>query len=284
MTKNTKKLLTNWGFCSIIFAVSFFDEDDMPRFFISDEQIRDGVVTVTGDDAHHISRSLRMAAGEHITVCDTQGKEYDCKLTDFLPDRVLALVEREEVCQSEPPYRVHILQALPKGDKLDSIIQKAVECGAFEITTFESERCVVRAKDASEAKKLDRRARIASEAAKQCGRGIVPTVHPTVSFSKAVELAMEADIPMICYEGERAASLPAVLRGAFAQAKEKNSSEKPLTVSVMIGSEGGFSPKEAASAVEAGVRSVGLGKRILRTETAAAFVLACLSYEMELSK
>ena len=142
----------------------------MPRFFVRREQIADGIVTLRGDDAHHISRALRMAAGERITVCDMQKYEYECELTAFLPDCVQARVLEERKCETEPPYRAHLYQALPKGDKLDAVIQKSVECGVDEITTFESERCVVRAKDGAEEKKVERRRRIALEAAKQSGR------------------------------------------------------------------------------------------------------------------
>ncbi len=251
----------------------------MPRFFIRAEQVSDGTVTVLGEDAHHISRSLRMAAGEHITVCDMQGKEYECILTDFLPDRVLAKVLEERQSDTEPSYRVRLFQALPKGDKLDSIIQKAVECGAWEIYTFESERCVVRVKDSAEEKKLERRQRIAKEAAKQCGRGIVPTVYPTLSFSEMITLAKEADVPLFCYEGDGTQALPSAIR-----AKSSEKSGEALTVSIVIGSEGGFSIGEAQKARDAGLIPVGLGKRILRTETAASFALACLVYELELSK
>lgn len=250
----------------------------MPRFFVRKEQIEGGVVTVLGDDAHHISRSLRMAAGERITVCDMQKFEYECELTDFLPDRVLAKVLHTAKCDTEPPYRAHIYQALPKGDKLDSIIQKSVECGAWALTPFESERCVVRAKDGAEEKKTERRCRIALEAAKQSGRGIVPEVYPTVKFQKAIEQACKADICLFCYEGDGAASLSATLKSAKKALQEKTYP----TVSVVIGSEGGFSQAEAEMARQAGMTVVNLGKRILRTETAASFVLACLVYEMEL--
>ena len=109
----------------------------MPRFFVGNNQIAEGIVTVTGDDAHHISRSLRMAAGERIVVCDQDAREYLCELTDFLPDRVLGRVLSEEQSQAEPPFYAEVFQALPKGDKLDSIIQKAIECGASALTTFE---------------------------------------------------------------------------------------------------------------------------------------------------
>ena len=252
----------------------------MPRFFISEQQINADTVTVLGDDAHHISRSLRMAAGEQITVCDGKGTEYLCELTDFLPDRVLAKILKSEPSQTEPSYRAQVFQALPKGDKLDSIIQKAVECGASELITFESERCIVRAKDGAEQKKLERRSRIALEAAKQCGRGMIPTVLPTVGFQQAVKLASMADIPLFCYEGEETQPLPLAIRGRLREMADR---KEGLTVSVMVGSEGGFSPREAEMAKAAGMIAVGLGRRILRTETAAAFVLACISYEMELS-
>ena len=254
----------------------------MPRFFVRSAQIEDGVVTVTGDDAHHISRSLRMAAGERITVCDMQKYEYECELTAFLPDRVLARVLQTKKCDTEPPYHAHVFQALPKGDKLDSIIQKAVECGAAELTTFESERCVVRAKDGAEQKKLERRARIALEAAKQSGRGILPTVHPTLSFREAIAQAASADLALFCYEGDGTISLSSVLQ-SFREKQTALSSQSPC-ISVVIGSEGGFSRAEAEAAERAGLIAVGLGKRILRTETAASFALACLVYELELTE
>ena len=252
----------------------------MPRFFVRKDQIADGFVTLTGDDAHHVSRSLRMAVGERITVCDMQKFEYECELTDFLPDCVRARILQTSHCDTEPPYRAVLFQALPKGDKLDSVIQKAVECGVSEITTFESERCIVRAKDGAEEKKVERRRRIALEAAKQCGRGIVPEVFATVSFREAIAQASTADIPLFCYEGDGTESLATVLR----EKKQQFVKGSTPTVSIVIGSEGGFSQAEAQAAIAAGMRPIGLGKRILRTETAAAFALACLVYELELGE
>ena len=251
----------------------------MPRFFVRKDQIADGFVTLTGDDAHHVSRSLRMAAGERITVCDMQKFEYECELTEFLPECVRAKILSSTHCDTEPPYRAALFQALPKGDKLDSVIQKAVECGVSEITTFESERCIVRAKDGAEEKKVERRRRIALEAAKQCGRGCVPTVHPGLSFAETIAEAAKAEIALFCYEGDGTESLAEVLK-----AKKAVAGIEAPTVSIVIGSEGGFSLAEAEAAKAAGLIPVGLGRRILRTETAAAFVLACLVYEMELNE
>jgi 16S rRNA (uracil1498-N3)-methyltransferase len=251
----------------------------MPRFFVRSTQIENGIVTINGDDAFHISRSLRMAAGEHITVCDMQRKEYDCLLEHFGDGQVLARILSESCCDTEPPFYARLFQALPKGDKLDTVIQKSVECGVSEITLFESERCVVRADRSNEAKKSERRSRIAFEAAKQCGRGIIPSINLTLSFKEAVAQAKKADIPLFCYEGNNTLLLGKVLRKYIS---ETNSEHIP-NISIMIGSEGGFSRSEAEYAIEAGMVPIGLGKRILRTETAAMFVLSSLVYEFELN-
>ena len=250
----------------------------MPRFFIRAEQVADDRVIIRGDDAHHISRSLRMATGERITVCDMQKNEYECELIEFAESHVTARILETRKSETEPPFFVSVFQALPKGDKLDSVIQKAVECGVGEVTTFESERCVVRAKGENEAKKTERRQRIALEAAKQSGRGIVPTVHPTCSFSKAIEAAARADIALFCYEGDGTKALGEVL----SEARKSLPENTFPTISIVIGSEGGFSLSEVEAARAAGLIPVGLGRRILRTETAAAFALACLVYEFEL--
>ncbi len=251
----------------------------MPRFFVNADRIdqQAGTVTLTDANAHHIARSLRMAAGEHITVCDATN-EYDCVLQIFHDEReVIAHIESIKAVSTEPPFEAHLYQALPKGDKLDSIIQKAVECGVSSVTPFESAHCVVRIKPEAEEKKTERRRRIALEAAKQCGRGTVPTVAPSVSFAQALQKASQAPLALFCYEGEGTRPLRTVLSAYVAEHGE----EAP-TISLMIGSEGGFSPAEAQTAIDAGMIPVGLGRRILRTETAAAFVLSCLVYEWEL--
>ncbi len=250
----------------------------MPRFFVAPEQISDRTVTITGDDAYHISRALRMAAGEEITVTDGCGTDYRCRLEEFLPDRVCAVILERAHCLNEPPFFAHVYQALPKGEKLDSILQKAVECGASAVTTFESARCIVRVKGENEGKKLERRTRIAKEAAKQSGRGILPVVYPTCSFQEALRESSTAALPLFCYEGEETRTLAS----AISSYRAAHAGGCPETVSVMIGSEGGFSPAEAEAAIQAGMIPVGLGTRILRTETAASFVLACLVYEFEM--
>ena len=254
-------------------------EVSLPRFFIGKEQIDEpsGLVTITGDDAHHIARSLRMAAGEHVTVCDNQKTEYDCELLHFEDDRVItARIVSAAPMMTEPPISVTLYQALPKGDKLDTIIQKAVECGVSAVVPFESENCVVRMKPDAEERKTERRNRIALEAAKQCGRSRVPVVGLTVTFGQMLDLAAQADLVLFCYEGEGTESLGRVLQEYSAQGGVDR------TVAIIIGSEGGFSHREAQTALAQGARLVGLGPRILRTETASGFVLAAISYEFEL--
>ena len=248
----------------------------MPRFFVSAEQIVDNTLTLTGDDAHHVARSLRMAAGETITVCDENAMEYECKLTSFEQDkRVLAEVLSAKPSETEPPYKAVLFQALPKGEKFDSIIQKAVECGVYEIVPFQSSRCIAKAKADGEADKTKRRCRIAEEAAKQSGRGRIPAVKPTVSYAQMLSMASECDLCLFCYEGEGTETLASIL---------DSMTDLPTCpkIGIVVGSEGGFSPEEAARAQEVGMKMTGLGKRILRTETAAPFVLGCLVYSLEM--
>lgn len=253
----------------------------MPRFFVRQNQIEDGTVKLLGDDAHHIARSLRMAVGDGITVCDMQGNEYSCRITRFEDDRcVYASVENISKADTEPPCRIRLFQALSKGEKLDTVIQKAVECGACEIIPFESERCVVRIKDGAEERKTERRNRIALEAAKQCGRGILPQVSAPVSFGEALRLASDAEVKLFCYEGDGTEPLGTVLDRHLLRRDDGSFPD----VAVMIGSEGGFSLEEVKKAREAGMLCVGLGKRILRTETAPVFALSCIICKLELSQ
>lgn len=255
----------------------------MPRFFVPNAQITDAPdgrwVTISGEDAHHISRSLRMAAGETIVVCPSDGAErgrveYHCVLEHFSDACVEARVEEIAPCRAEPPYFARLFVALSKADKLETVIQKAVECGAGEIIPFVSARCIARPGD-GEAKKQQRRQRIAAEAAKQCGRGIIPHVAQPISYSAMLREAVSADLPLFFYEGEAVCALPELLA--------RRTCEPDCTVSLVIGAEGGFSPDEVEAAKDAGLCSVGLGTRILRCETAPIFALSCLSYALELT-
>ena len=248
----------------------------MPRFFVNTDDIVENKIHISGDDAFHISRALRMAAGEHITVCDTEAVEYDCILEEFLPNKVVAAIVESNPSKTEPPFFAHVYQGLPKGDKLETVIQKSVECGASAITTFESEFCIAKSKPEAEKNKLERRNKISVEAAKQSGRAWLPKVYPTVSFDKMLEDAAKADVKIFCYEAEGTLPMGRQLKEALIKVEGK-----PV-VSIVVGPEGGFSKSEAEKAQKMGFLMCGLGKRILRTETAATFALSCLVYETEL--
>lgn len=253
----------------------------MPRFFVEPSAVAGDKIVLTGDNARHAAYSLRLAPGDRIKVCDQQ-TAYLCEMTSFDSDTATARILSSAPIDTEPPFAARLYQALPKGDKLDTVIQKAVECGVCEVTPFESSRCIVRAKPEAEARKTERRQRIAEEAAKQCGRGIIPAVSPTVTYPEALEAARSADLILFCYEGGDVTPLPAVLEQARSRLEAAEQSGRTPEIAIFVGSEGGFSPEEANAAREMGAAMTGLGKRILRTETASGFVLSCLIYALEL--
>lgn len=249
----------------------------MPRFFIRKEQIEvkenEKLIHIVGEDAHHIARALRMAVGEGVEICDMQKNLYLCTLLEFFDDKeVLARVDSEVKCDTEPENEIVLYQALAKGEKMEIIIQKAVECGATKIVPFKSERCIAKLDKKDEPKKIERWQKIAEAGAKQSGRGIIPQVFPALTFDQMIDEAKKCSLPLFCYEAEDGSTIKSALRGA----------EDKSTIAIIIGSEGGFSVTEANKIKDAGIKSVGLGKRILRCETASAFALACIVYENEL--
>lgn len=249
----------------------------MPRFFVPTDNFDGDIVKITGDDARHIARALRMAKGEHITVCDMKGFEHDCVLEEFSDDVcVTARILSSEKSANEPPYRVTLYQASPKGDKLEYITQKAVELGVYDIVPFISDRCVSRPDEKSGAKKAERLTKIAKEAAKQCGRAYLPTVEDFCSFRQMLDRASECELRLFLYEGDGTVPLREVL------CNYKSGQGVPSSIAIVIGSEGGFSIEETRIAAERGFIMCGLGRRILRTETASGCVLSCLMYEYEM--
>lgn len=247
----------------------------MPRFFLPKSNISNGYALFEGDDALHISRSLRMRPGEEITVCDMQKKVYICVLEEFTSNTVRARILSEADSDTEPYSYIKLFQALPKSDKLDTIIQKSVESGASEIIPFESSRCVAKIEPSKEERKLERWNRIALEAAKQCGRGSIPAVKHSLSFDDMLSEAGKCELKLFFYEGDDTLSIRTLL-------EEKYKSAHPSDISIVIGAEGGFSPVEVEKAKACGFELCGLGKRILRCETASGFALACIAYRFEL--
>ncbi len=244
----------------------------MPLFFINKEDIQDSCAKILSDDAFHIARSLRMAVGDGITVSDGAGTVYSCRLTKIRDDECECEILNEAPCSAESPVDITLFMAYPKGDKLETVIQKAVELGAKRIIPFESERCIKRPKAEKIDKQLARLNRIAEEAAKQCGRGVLPKVFAPMSFKEMLNDAREHELPILCYEGEGTRSLKDILT--------EGKSAKSLCA--VVGSEGGFSPEEARAAAEAGLIPANLGPRILRCESAPMYVLSAISFFFEL--
>ncbi|MBR4292889.1 MAG: 16S rRNA (uracil(1498)-N(3))-methyltransferase [Clostridia bacterium] len=246
----------------------------MPKFFVPTADVVGSDIYIRGDDARHIALSLRMAVGETIQVCDFSQSEYTCTLTQIKSDLVVAHIIETFKCQTEPPSRIILYQALPKGDKMDTIVQKSVECGVYKIVPFLSERCISRPDEKSMEKKLARWQKISKEAAMQCGRGVIPELSSLISFERMLdEDDGDNTLKLFCYEGDRTLPLTNVL--------DKYDSP-PDTIKIIIGGEGGFSKLEAEKAISSGFIPCGLGKRILRCETAAPFTLACLAFKFEI--
>lgn len=235
----------------------------MPRFFTN--EIDENNITLTGSDAVHVGRSLRMKPGEPLTVC-CGGIDYNCEISEITSDTVYLSLKEKVVCAAEPNIEVTLFQAVPKMDKLEYIIQKSVELGVSRIVPMLTRRCVSRPDERDFAKKLARLNKIAAEAAKQSGRGIIPQVTPIVSYKKALEMMKELDQNVLLYEEEGGVSFGEVdLTGA-------------KTVGLVIGSEGGFDREEAEACTAVGAAQVWLGKRILRCETAPITVLSILMF------
>lgn len=244
----------------------------MPRFFVNKNNIVENRILIGGADAHHIARSLRMAEGDEAVVCDGEGAEYRCTLTRIRDDECECEIIETLDSGAESPVRITLCMAYPKGDKLEVVIQKAVELGCDRIIPFESSRCIKRPKAEKAEKQTARLQRIAEEAAKQCGRARIPEVTSPLSYKQILEEAQKSSLSLLCYENEDGLTVKGALKKA----------DSPNSISVIVGAEGGFSPDEVALAAECGCLSVSLGKRILRCETAPLFALTAICYELEL--
>ena len=244
----------------------------MPRFFVDKNNIEENRILICGADAHHIARSLRMAEGDEAVVCDGSSSEYRCNLTRIRDEECECQIIETVKSEAESPVRITLCMAYPKGDKLETVIQKAVELGCDKIVPFESSRCIKRPKAEKAEKQTARLQRIAEEAAKQCGRARIPLVTQPMSFKQMLEEAKQSDLSLICYENEDGFSIKDALKN------EKSVS----SIAIIVGAEGGFAQDEIVLACEAGAKSITLGKRILRCETAPLFALTAICYELEL--
>ncbi|MBQ9985011.1 MAG: 16S rRNA (uracil(1498)-N(3))-methyltransferase [Oscillospiraceae bacterium] len=241
----------------------------MPRFFVDSEQLAGTKVYIQGEDVKHISKVLRLRAGDLITVCDKQKTDYECEVAELSSDRVVCEIIDKHPNRAEAEIDIVLYQGMPKSDKMDYIVQKCVELGAVKIVPVITKRAVSRPSDGE--KKVVRWQKIAAEAAKQCGRGIIPEIGDIISFDEAV-LCMQNDadaLNLMPYECEGDKKLRDIL---VACGKKR--------VNIFIGPEGGFDDMEAAVARNKGIATVTLGPRILRTETAPLAVITAVMYEL----
>ena len=239
----------------------------MTRFFVSPEELQAENVTLTGENAKH-AKVLRLKCGEEVLACDGQGNECLCEVDSLSDGCVGLMVKHRRESETEARVLVSVYMAFPKADKLEHVIQKATELGAYEIVAFPSARCISKPDEKSLAKKVERWQKIAASAAEQSGRGRIPKVLTLPSYKAALERAASADKALLFYENERATTLRMAL--------ESSSYE---TVSLLTGPEGGLEEAEVKQAMDMGLQVCTLGKRILRCETAPLCALSAVMYD-----
>lgn len=238
----------------------------MPRFFV--DEIKSENFEIFGEDAKHIAKSLRMKKGEKLTICDKNQIEYLCEITGFEAEKVLLKILSKSSCETEPPLNITLFQALPKGDKMDFIIQKSVEIGVTKIIPILTSRCISRPDDKSIQKKLLRWNKISKEAAEQSGRGIIPKVQKLINLNELLLSLRDFDQSFVFYENG-------------GDSLHKTLSHQSKKIAIIIGPEGGFEKTEIDELKKHGAIVSTLGKRILRAETASLVALSNLIFLKE---
>lgn len=247
----------------------------MYKFFINPEQIsQEENIVIMGDDYNHIRNVLRMKPGEEVLVCDGGKREYLCQIDEFEDTDRQVLLRIVDIFESarELPAKITLFQGYPKGDKLETIVQKAVELGAFEVVPISMKRCVVKLDAKKAAKKVERMNAIALSAAKQSKRGVIPEVTKVMSLKEACEYAKNMDYILLPYENAKGMD--------FARTTIENAKGKER-IGIFIGPEGGFAPEEVAQIEACGGIVISLGHRILRTETAGLAILSLLMFLLD---
>lgn len=244
----------------------------MYHFFVTPAQILDGYAVITGQDVNHIRNVLRMKSGEKIGIRDGISRNYVCELETIEAEEIRAKILSEDLDSSELASKLYLFQGLPKGDKMELIIQKAVELGVYQIIPVATRRAVVKLDKKKEESKVKRWNAIAESAAKQSGRMVIPEVTGVKTLKEAYQYAAGFDKNLIPYE----------LAEGMAETKTIISQIQPgMQVGIFIGPEGGFDVEEVEQAIGAGIQPITLGKRILRTETAGMTILSILMFQLE---
>lgn len=250
----------------------------MHRFFVTPDQIdlAQKEIVIRDEDVKHISKVLRLKVGDMVEICDGANREYICKLRSINKSDVLLSIEDSRTSHRESPIKVVLYQGIPKGAKMDLIIQKTTELGISEIIPVEMDRTIVQfSNEKDKEKKVDRWQKIAIEAAKQSKRGIIPTIGYPMSFHEAIKHSGVNQLNIMPYENEEGRGLRSVIQSLSA---EERSDIKQI--GIWIGPEGGFHEEEIVKAVENKIHSITLGPRILRTETAGLTILSLVMYEL----
>ena len=245
----------------------------MHRFYVNPNQVQEDSIRIVGADVNHIKNVLRMKQGEEIIICNGQGKDCYCIIDRVSESEIIARIEHQQDTGTEQKTRVTLFQGLPKQDKMELIIQKAVELGVYEIVPVMTKRAVVKLDDKKkEEKKLERWQAIAEGAAKQSGRGIIPKICPVMSYQEAIKSMKNLGLGLLPYENAKGMSYTKELLQSLSQYD---------SIGVMIGPEGGFEETEIELAKENGIHPITLGKRILRTETAGLAILSMMVLMLE---
>ena len=238
----------------------------MRRFFVFEEEMQGDFLVLTVENAEH-AKVLRLKNGENVLVCDGCGNECVCAVSDVSPGQISLVVQKRQDSTSEPKVKASVYMSFPKADKLEHVIQKATELGAFEIVAFPSARCVSRPDEKSLRKKQERWQKIAASAAEQSGRGLIPQIIVLSSYQEALKRAGESDLSILFYENERATTLKMAIEG-----------NRFDSISLLTGPEGGLETREVEMAKNAGFQICTLGSRILRCETAPLCALSAVMY------
>lgn len=244
----------------------------MYHFFVEPDSVKDEKIVISGSDYNHIKNVIRLDKNEEISIYDGEYHEYICKLNSYEKDAAVFDIIRLQEAESELESKLYLFQGLPKSDKLEMIIQKAVELGAFEIVPVKMHRSIVKYDNKKAKSKQERWQAISESAAKQSGRTIIPEVTQIMDYKAALEYAKELDVVIVPYEHEE----------GIAHTREVLSRIKSgMSVGIFIGPEGGFEDYEIQEACESGFEPVSLGRRILRTETAGLCALSILMFSLE---
>lgn len=241
----------------------------MQQVFVNNGPV-DGKFNITGQDAHHLTKVVRLRPGERIRVSVSDGTNYICEVSDYV-DKDLCVNVVEQVPSTELPNKIYLFQALPKGDRMETIIEKCVELGAYEIVPVEMKNCIVKLDDKKKKSKLERYQAIAKSAAEQSKRSIIPNIHPVMTFKEAFEYAKSLDVLLLPFESKNGMKDTYDCLDAI---------ESGQSIGVFIGPEGGFAPAEIEM-VKDSCKLISLGHRILRTDTAAICSLSMLMLKCE---